>query len=244
MVTARQLVDAGFSHKAIMRRTTGGWLVRVHRGVYQVGVFGGPLGRETAALLACGAGTVLSHETAAVVCKLPADDGGLVHVLGTQAHVPGVRAHRANLDRSEVMYRHGLPITTPARTLLDLAPSMPDVELTRLIEEAQIRRLMTVPQLQAAVDRAKGRPGVRRLRALIESELGYTRSEAERRLRALVKTAGLPAARTNARVAGLEVDALWRDQKLVVEVDGYAFHRTREAFERDRRRDARLLLAG
>jgi very-short-patch-repair endonuclease len=244
MVTARQLVDAGFGHKAIMRRAAGGWLVRRHRGVYQVGVFGGPFGREMAALLACRPGAVLSHQTAAVICELPADDGGLVHLLGTRARIPGVRTHRSPLAPADVTVRHGLPITTPTRTLLDLAPSMPAVELARLIEEAQVRRLVTPTQLRSALDNAVGRPGIKRLRELIEPELGYTRSEAERRLRELIRNAGLPAPHTNAKIAGLEVDAVWRDQTLVVEVDGYAFHRTREAFERDRRRDARLLLAG
>jgi very-short-patch-repair endonuclease len=188
---------------------------------------------------------VLSHQTAAAIWRLcVADDGGPVHVLGTRAQVPGVRTHRSALDRTQVAHRHGLPVTTPARTLLDLACSMPAVELARLIEEAQIRRVMTVAQLQRALDQAKGRRGVKQLRAVLESELGYTRSDAERRLRELVRRAGLPAARTNVKVAGLEVDALWAEQRLVVEVDGYAYHRTREAFERDRRRDARLLVAG
>jgi very-short-patch-repair endonuclease len=245
MVTTRQLREAGFGDGAILRRTAGGWLVRRHRGVYQVGVFGGPFGREMAALLACGPGAVLSHQTAAAIWRLcVAEYGGPVHVLGTRAQVPGVRTHRSALDRTQVAHRHGLPVTTPARTLIDLASSMPVVELTRLIEEAQIRRVMTLTQLGAALDQAKGRRGVKQLRALIESELGYTRSEAERRLRALVKAAALPPPRTNVKVAGLEVDALWSDHRLVVEVDGYAYHRTREAFERDRRRDAWLLVAG
>jgi very-short-patch-repair endonuclease len=245
MVTTQQLLAAGFGHGGITRRAATGWLVRRHRGVYQVGVFGGPFGDEMAGLLAYGDDAVLSHRTAAALCGLRArTNGEPIDVITPRRARPGVRAHDIELTERDITVRHGMRMTTPARTLLDLASSMPAVELERLIEEAQVRRLLTAEQLLAALDDAPGRRGAKRLRALIEPELGYTRSEAERRLRELVRKAGLPLPRTNVKVAGLEVDALWAEQRLVVEVDGYAYHRTREAFERDRRRDARLLVAG
>jgi very-short-patch-repair endonuclease len=243
MVTTEQLIAAGFSYAAIARRVADGWLVRRHRGVHQLGVFGGPWGTEMAALLACGSGSAVSHRSCAAVDGLfPRDENAPVDVTTTARGRPGVRVHRGRLGAGDVVVRHGLTLTTPVRTLLDLASSVPDRELERLVEEAQVRRLITPEQLLAALE--PGRRGTKRLRAIVEPELGCTRSEAERRLRALVNAAGLPAPRTNVRIAGLEVDAVWPQQRLVVEVDGYAFHRTREAFERDRRRDARLLVAG
>jgi very-short-patch-repair endonuclease len=128
----------------------------------------------------------------------------------------------------------GLPLTTAARTLHDLAPLLQPHELERAVEEALIRGLATRDELAT-------RPALRR--ASIE-EPQITRSEAERRLRKLIRAARLPRAETNTRVAGWEVDAVWHDQRLVVEVDGYAYHGNRAAFERDRRKDAALVAAG
>jgi very-short-patch-repair endonuclease len=245
MVTTPQLLAVGFGHGAVSRRAKSGWLVRRHQGVYQVGVFGGPFGDEMAALLAYGDDAVLSHRTAAALGGMRSRPRGEpIDVITPRRGRLGVRAHDLELAEGDITILHGMRTTTPVRTLIDLASSMPAVELTRLIEEAQIRRLVTAAQVSRALDQAAGRRGVKRLRALIEPELGYTRSEAERRLRELVRRSGLPAARTNVKVAGLEVDALWAEQRLVVEVDGYTYHRTRAAFERDRRRDARLLVAG
>jgi very-short-patch-repair endonuclease len=105
---------------------------------------------------------------------------------------------------------------------------------------------VTRADLLRAVDEGANRPGVRKLAAIVggADEPAFTRSEAERKLVELVRAAGLPPPRTNARIAGLEVDVVWMQQRLVVEVDGWTYHRTRAAFERDRRRDARLLVAG
>jgi very-short-patch-repair endonuclease len=139
-----------------------------------------------------------------------------------------------------------MPVTVPARTLLDLAATTPRRQLERLVEEAQVQRLLTHAELATMVERGAGRRGVRTLRGILD-DLGeplLTRSEAERTLLDIVRAAGLPLPRTNVQVAGVEVDAVWPEHELVVEVDGYAFHGTRTAFERDRRRDARLLLAG
>ena len=144
------------------------------------------------------------------------------------------------------MERHGLRVTAPARTLLDISSSTPVRELDRMVEEAQVQRLVARDDLLDVLRRGAGRPGTRRLRAVVgpDDEPSFTRSEAERRLVELVRAAGMPEPRTNVRVAGLEVGAVWMQQRLVVEVDGWTFHRPRAAFERDRRRDGRLLVAG
>jgi very-short-patch-repair endonuclease len=144
----------------------------------------------------------------------------------------GLRVHRSASLNAAVHL--GLPLTTAARTLHDLAPLLTQGELDRAVEEALIRGLADPEELTT-------RPALRR--ATID-EPQITRSEAERRLRRLVKAARLPRAVTNVRVAGWEVDAFWPAHNLVVEVDGFAYHGNRAAFERDRRKDAALVAAG
>lgn len=137
-------------------------------------------------------------------------------------------------------------VTAPARTLLDLAEVVSSRELERAVAEAQVRGLVRISQLHAAIARAPGRHGAAPLRALLDADTGpaLTRSEAEQRLLTLVRAARLRSPETNVRFGRYEVDFLWRAERLVLEVDGYAFHSSRAAFERDRLRDAELQLAG
>jgi very-short-patch-repair endonuclease len=246
-VTTAQLRAAGFGANAIARRVEGGWLVRQHQGVYQVGVFGGPFARDAAALLACGPLAALSHFTSGAHWELgkrnPRAPIDVSVPDGFPRRRPGVRCH---LAWARVVDRHGLRITTPARTLLDLASMLSFRRLDRMVEEAEVRKLVTRAELLVMVERGAGRPGVKALREIVGSpdEPAFTRSEAEKRLLELVRAAELPMPRTNVRVAGLEVDAVWPQQRLVVEVDGFQYHGIRQAFERDRRRDGKLLVAG
>jgi very-short-patch-repair endonuclease len=248
MITTAQLLDAGLNKQAITRCVASGWLVRGYQGVYQLGVFPGPFGAEAAALLACGPAAVISHRTAAGYWRLIAREGPIdVSVPGSIGRKrDGIRPHRASLRDDEIVTRDGIRVTSPARTLLDLAASMPERQLDRLVEEAQVLGLVTRAELLQAVAAGARRPGVRKLAAIVGSpdEPAFTRSEAERRLVELVRQAGLARPRTNARIAGFEVDAVWPLDKLVVEVDGWSCHGSRQAFERDRRRDGRLLVAG
>jgi very-short-patch-repair endonuclease len=186
-----------------------------------------------AAVLATG-GTLSHHSAAAIWGFRPPHDGD-VHVTtpvrATRSR-RGVRVHRtASLNAAVHL---NLPLTTAVRTLHDLAPLLPQHELDRAVEEAVIRGLARPDQLTT-------RPALRR--ATVE-EPQITRSEGERRLRRLVRAARLPPPRTNTIVAGWEVDAVWPAHMLVVEVDGYAYHGNRAAFERDRRKDAALIAAG
>jgi very-short-patch-repair endonuclease len=251
MVTRVQLRDAGFDDRLLRRRMAAGWLTRRHQGVYLLGVFAGPLGDEAAALLACGSRAAISHWTTAAAFGLRERmEGEPVHVVaagGLTGRRAGVYAHRVEvLPARDVTLVHGLRMTTPARTLLDLAASTPLPRLDELVEEAEVRELVTRSELLSMLDRGAGRPGIGAFRAVVGSadEPAFTRSEAEKRLLALVRAAALPLPRTNTRIAGLEVDAVWPQQRLVVEVDGFQYHGTRPAFERDRTRDARLLVAG
>jgi very-short-patch-repair endonuclease len=137
-------------------------------------------------------------------------------------------------------------VTSPPRTLLDLAEVVSPRDLERALAEAQGRGLARHNELLEQIERNPGRRGIARLRDLLQRQEGpaLTRSEAEERLLALLRAARLPSPELNARVGGHEVDFLWRDASLIVEVDGYAFHSSRLAFERDRLRDAELQAAG
>jgi very-short-patch-repair endonuclease len=219
VVTTSQLAAAGIGERAVAHRVQRGWLTRLHRGVYRVGPIAAPWQREMAAVLATNG--ILSHHSAAAVWGITPPHPGDVHVIARGRSRPGVRVHRAASLRATA--HHGLPLTTPARTLDDLEPMLSARDYDRALEEAQVRGL--VPK----------RPG---------DEPRFTRSAAERRLLALVRAAKLPVPLTNTRLHGWEVDALWPQHKLVLEVDGYRYHGNRAAFERDRRKDAALTAAG
>jgi very-short-patch-repair endonuclease len=243
LVHVRQLRALRLDSRAIRRRIARSWLVDDGDGLFRVGPIAGPLAREMGAILRYGSQSVVS-DGAALACwelrdrrpSAPVD----VTVASGAAGRSGVRVHRRRLTRDEWVTRDGVRLTTPARTIADLAPSLPAVDLQRLVEEAQLRRLATRKQLTAY---GRGRPALRAALAA-HDEPQLTRSEAERRLLELVRAAGLPRPRTNARVLGMEVDMLWPAERLIVEVDGFATHGPKPAFERDRRRDGRLLAAG
>jgi very-short-patch-repair endonuclease len=228
VVTTRQLSALGIGERAVAHRVAHGRLTRVLRGVYRVGPVQAPFAQEMAAVLATGG--VLSHHSAAMVWGLRPPHDGPTHVIVTAnaRNRVGLRVHRTASLTAAV--HHGLPLTTAARTLNDIAPLIGRGELERAVEEAQIRGLVTSAELNG--------------RAKPSAEPQLTRSEAERRLLRLIKAANLPRPHTNVRVAGWEVDAFWPASRLVVEVDGYAYHGNRAAFERDRRKDAALVAAG
>lgn len=243
VVTTAQLIAAGFSRSAITRRVQAGVLRRVHRGVYAIGPIEAPAARYAAALLACGPAATLSHHTAASLHDLPAHPQRAIDVTAATRHDhPGIRLHRSPIPRGERTHRHGVAVTTVARTLLDLAAELDARALNRLVEEAELRG--HAGAIDGILGRRPRHRGARRLHGARHAEPRLTRSEAEARLLDLIRAARLPLPRTNVRVGRHEVDALWADRRLVVEVDGYRFHASRAAFERDRRRDAELQAAG
>jgi len=150
------------------------------------------------------------------------------------------------LPPDEVTRLRRIPVTTPARTLLDLATVLPLRELEQAIAEAERRYDGAQRRLLALLARYPARAGTAKLRELLGGSRNpaFTRSEAERKFLELVRRAGLPAPEPNVRLHGYEVDFLWRDEVLAVEIDGYAFHHDRSAFEADRRRDADLAAHG
>lgn len=150
------------------------------------------------------------------------------------------------LHPDEIGRNHGLPITSPARTLLDLASSVRVDQLERALAQAERRRVATRTAVMAMLTRHPGERGSRTLRELLVGPHGpaLTRSEAEARFLRLVRKGAVPGPHTNVIVEGLEVDFLWQEERLIVEIDGFAFHAGRIAFERDRRRDGILAAAG
>ena len=238
IVTTAQLAEAGLGPNAVAHRVAAGRLVRIQRGAYQVGPISTEHGDEMAAVLVTGG--VLSHHTAANLWQIR-PHAGAIHVTVTgppPRRRPGVQIHRSLSLTAAV--QDGLPLTTPTRTLHDLAAYLPQHDLDRAVEQAQVLRLATRDQIA----REMPRRGSRALRAALDNEPALTRSEAERRLLALIRQARLPRPATNVVVNGFEVDLLWRERRLIVEIDGFQYHSTRQAFERDRARDAALQAAG
>lgn len=251
IVARTQLLDAGLSKGLIDHRLATGRLHRVHRGVYSL--VPEPISAaagELAAVLACGPVAVISHRTAGLRWQLlrGSPERGLVDVTVRGRHPgrkPRIRVHCvARLEPGEVRVLDGVPITSPIRTVLDLASVLPFRELERTVAEAQARRLASHAGLAAALNGARGRRGVQALRKLLSESPAMTRSQAEVRFLKLVRSARLPDPEVNVRVGVFEVDFLWRERRLVVEVDGFRYHSSRVAFERDRRRDAALQASG
>jgi very-short-patch-repair endonuclease len=249
-VTRDQLLAAGLGRGAIVHRLGTGRLRERYRGVYLVDRLSPEaLGEEMAAVLRFGGYAVLSHRTAAVLWGLLERVPGPVTltVVGKQARARGLRAHRGkSLDRRDLRRRSGLPVTSPPRTIIDLAAEEPDGEVEQAVAVAFDRGLANTEEVRAAIERAPRHKGVARLKRLLKagSISGYTRSEAERRMRALVRAAELPQPQTNVPMLGYVADFVWAERRLIIEVDGYLFHSSRSAFEHDRKRDQRFAAAG
>jgi very-short-patch-repair endonuclease len=246
-ISRGQLRDLGLLGGAIDRRAVNGQLHRQFRGVYIVGHEAlAPLARESAALLAVGTGAILSHESAAVAWAIIEGYAGDVHVTVIDRKLrsrPGLRIHRSSTT-PRTRHRHGLLVTSPAQTLIDLSATQSPY-LEHAFIESHGLRLVGRDELTRAIERAGPRRGVRALRALIGAyESGFTRSKAERILRALLRAGNLREPLFNALICGYKVDCVWPDHRLVVEFDGERFHGHRRAFETDRRRDATLVAAG
>lgn len=258
LVSRRQLLDAGISGHRIDRRVRTGALILVHRGVYRVGPIVGVRGMEMAAVLACGghadptaAHTVaLAQWTAAAMRSIAAPRRGPIQLVAAGCagrRRPGLGVRRVpSLPADAVSLVDGIPVTTACRTLVDLAAIASPHDLERAFALALRLEIITRDLMRAAIADRAGHRGTRMLRTLIEKEAdpAFTRSEAEQLLLRLIRKARVPEPEVNEIAERLEVDFLWRKQKVVVEVDGFAFHRSRRAFERDRDRDGVLVSAG
>ena len=245
VVTAPQLVAAGLGEGAIAYRLSTGDLRRVHSGVYCVAYV--PRTGQTrlmAAVLACGEGAVLSHRSAACLWDLVRGAPRTVHVTARNRHArQGVTAHRTRrLPASDITEHEGIPTTTVARTLVDIARELDDRALARAVNEARLLHGLTPAALAGTLRRVSGEARLKRL--LVASADRPTRSALEDEFLRFAARRGLPQPEVNRRIAGSEVDMLWRAQRLAVELDGRRYHDTERGFELDRVKDAELLAAG
>jgi very-short-patch-repair endonuclease len=247
-VVARfQLLALGLSEDAIDRRLAAHYLVRLYAGVYAVGHrILTPRGYFLAAVLAYGPTAVLSHKSAGRLWGLLSTDQTRVEVIvpGTsRKQRKGIRVHRARrLHPEDVTTLGGIPITSVARTILDLAAVLrPQAEL-EVIEHADRAGLLDFAAIRRTLERRPRQSGSRHLRRIIADydTAPDTRSPLERRFLRLIRRAGLPEPRLNARLAGYVVDVYWPQWRLVVELDSRAYHLGPRAFEKDRIRDAKL----
>jgi predicted transcriptional regulator of viral defense system/very-short-patch-repair endonuclease len=255
LVSRRQLVAIGLSSKAVTRRVEKGRLHRIHPGIYAVGHLERTSeARWMTAVMACGSGAVLSHLDAAALWKIYDGEGARVHVTSVRkagGRLDGVQVHRARrLHLDDLTVKDGIPVTTVARTLVDLTDVLGSDRVLRAIREADFLGLLDLDALSAAVERAHGR---KRLGVLREAVAAYRpgqiiRSELEHCFLELVRAAGLPPPETNVKITArgrtYEIDCLWREQRVAVELDGRAAHARTAAFESDRRKDAALNAIG
>jgi putative AbiEi antitoxin of type IV toxin-antitoxin system/uncharacterized protein DUF559 len=246
-VTRAQLIAMGLDDAAIHRRVTAGSLHRVHRGVYAVGrrpVV--PFERAAAAVLACGPGAALSHGSAMSLWGFWKDWRWPAEVTTALDRRPrGVRTYRStNIARRDLTVQFGIRVTSPARTLLDCVPRLGDAALVRAVNDARLSTYLHMPQLTEVVARFRRHPGAARLAPLLGDTGGPTRSPLEDAFLPFCERFGLPTPEINTIVCGYEVDALFRAERLIVELDGYKFHSDRVTFESDRERDAHTLANG
>lgn len=253
VVTRAQLMALGIGPDLIDHRLATRRIETVHRGVFALSRE--LLSREglwLASVMAIGEGAALSHSSAAAHWRIRPYSSGVPHVTTSRRvrRQEGIRLHYLPLADDEVTLHDGIPVTTPARTVLDLAASLNLHALRRTMREADFLRLAAGPSLPELVTRYPGRTGIANARALLADGWSAlrTRNDFEDAFLALVEQAELPRPEVNALVeaAGerFEVDFLWRQARLIVELDGFQSHGTRSGFEADRRRDRILQLAG
>lgn len=249
VVARDQLLNLGLGRGAIDARVRSGRLHVIHRGVYMVSRTRiGQRGHWLAAVLAYGDEALLSHGSAAALWGLMRGSGSVTDVTSWRGRPGrrGIRLHRSQVKPSERARRDGIPVTCPARTLLDVAEVVDSDRFARVFEEADRLGLLEMRVLEELCEAAEGRRGVTACRQMIAAATApvTTRSTLEDRFARFCRERRLPAPTLNVVVLGFEVDALWPERRLIVELDGFAYHRHRGAFERDRARDATLQAAG
>lgn len=251
IVAIAQLLDLGLTKQGIRRRLESGFLHRLHRGVYAVGHLAlTASSRDLAAVFACGPRALLSHRSAGQLWGILKSSSPRIEVTaprGIKAK-PGITLHVSRVledpDRGLI---DAIPVTSLARTLVDLAEVLDDARLTSAVNEAELLRLFDLIAVEATMARLPGRRGRRRMRRVLASyqpEPRLTRSTGERRLLALCRDHDLPTPQGNTWLGEHEVDLYWPDARLAVEFDGREVHGTTQAFYEDRRRDRALAAQG
>ena len=251
VLTTRELVALGFSEGQIAHRVRLGLLHRRYRGVYAIGrpqlSFEGEC---RAAVAACGRGSAICDCSSLRLWGLRASLGA-IHVSiprGRDGH-PGLRIHRPRLlPPDEIVDRHGIAVTSVARTLLDVAASASVDRLGRLMHEADVQRVLDLRDVWATLERHPWHRGRTRLEAALATEVAPTRSGLEDAYLQISREAEVPPPLVNRHVWSVdrleEVDFHWPRQRVVVEVDGARYHSTRWRRRKDAEKTARLRAAG
>jgi very-short-patch-repair endonuclease len=232
-ITRAQLLGLGLSPRAITARIHAGKLIVVHAGVYAVGA---PrrtaLARAAAAVLACGPGAALSHESALALWDLRQWPPTPEVTAPSERRRPGIRTHRSTTLAGDVWTRQGIGTTSPVRTICDIAPRRNDRQLVRITQDARLKRHLNHTNLTRLLFRCP------RLQRLIDPSQNPTRSTLEDDFVTWIKQHRLPVPRINVTLNGMEVDVLYEDQKLIIELDSWTYHQGRHAFNIDHARDA------
>ena len=240
VVTRAQLRRAGVSAQEIQCRLDKGVLLATHRGVYRVG-HRAPTreARYMAAVCACGEGALLSSRSAGHLLGLLTGPEPQPEVTTrTERRVTGIITRRSrSFDHRDAASFHGIPVTTPARTLVDLAAVLTKHQLARACHEAGVRHDTTPAQVEAVLARRRTSPGATKLRAIMRGEVRISLSKLERRFLDLLREIGRVLPETNRPAGGRRVDCRWPELRLTVELDSYTYHHSRHAWEQDRRRE-------
>jgi len=252
LLSWEQLRRAGFSKNGIERRTQSGRLFRLHRGIYALHPPPyGPHQRWLAAVLACGPGSMLSDWPAAGLWGFIEDPPLIAHVTNGTGRGRGHRqiaVHQRRVDPRDATRRHGIPCTSPARLIVDLAATASPSRLEEVLLAADARRLLNHRRLEDLLDERRGQPGTRKLLRLISDDPVLIRNRNEGRMLSICREFRVPRPLVNHRIDLGErtfyADFCWPELHLIVEADSWRWHGGRMANERDRDRDQLLAMAG
>ena len=242
-----QLLRLGLSATTVAEWVTRGRLFRIHDGVYAVGrPLTTPVEHAAAALLACGPTAALSHHSALAAWGLAPDWPAIPQItVRGRRRKPGIGIHRSRcLTRADVRRQLGLRVTSPARTILDCAPTLTPARLNRALADARRAGLLRPAQLDDALTRFANHPGRPLVRGIRDDTQAPTRSTFEDLFPRFCRRHGLPRPELNTIVNGREVDAYFPAERVIVELDGWDFHADRATFESDRDHDASALAYG
>jgi very-short-patch-repair endonuclease len=247
VVTREQLLRAGVSAGEIKHRLGAGALLREFPGVYRVGHRAPSReARYLAAVWACGLEALLMGRGAAHlldVLKGPAPPPEVITL--TKRRIKGITTHRSRrIDPQDATTWRGIPVTTPPRTLVDLAADLPPDALARACHEAGVRYGTTPAQVEAVLERRPNSPGAANLRRILRGDVRVSLSKLESRFLKLLHNEGLPLPETNRPAGGRRVDCRWPEHHFTVELDGYRYHSSRHAWEQDRRREREAYARG
>jgi hypothetical protein len=245
VVTRAQLLAAGLTLDEIRERLKSGALLREYRGVYRVGHRAPSVeARYLSAVWACGANALLSGRAAAHLLGLLTTPPSMPEVTApTERRVPGITTRRSRAPVEATVWR-GIPVTTPARTLVDLSSVLAVSDLARACHEAGIRYGTAPGEVEVILAKWPTRRGAGKLRAVLRGDVHVSLSKLERGFLALLRREGLPLPVTNRPAGGRYVDCRWVGKRLTVELDGYRFHSSRYAWELDRRREREAYARG